>query len=63
MLPPQNTGALTLSSTSNGSQAQLELQAQDPQGRPLDNLTLQARFIDPESQSRTLSFRQIGPGH
>lgn len=62
MLPPQNTGALTLNSTSNGSQAQLELQAQDTQGHPLDNLTLQARFINPDSQSRPLTFRQIGPG-
>lgn len=62
MLPPQNTGALSLHSTTDGARAQLEIQAQDAQGHPLDNLALQARFIDPDSQSSALRFTQIGPG-
>lgn len=62
LLPPQDTGQLSLRATTSGAQALLDLTAQDEQGRPLNELVLQAQLVDPESQPAPLKFTQIGPG-
>jgi Mg-chelatase subunit ChlD len=62
MLPPRDTGALTLRTTTSGAQSLLELSAQDPEGRPLNDLIIQSRLIAPDSQGNALRFAQVGPG-
>lgn len=62
LLPPPNTGALALQATVDSGQAALELTAQDDGGRPLNDLTLSGRLVDPENSGQPLSFVQVGPG-
>lgn len=62
LLPPQVTERLSLQASSSGAQSSVELQAQDPQGRPLNDLSVEARLIDPQGQSAPLRFTQVGPG-
>jgi uncharacterized membrane protein len=62
LLPPRNTGALTLRGTVEGGQEVLELTAQDERGRALNDLTLAGRLVDPENNGQALTFTQIGPG-
>jgi uncharacterized membrane protein len=62
LLPPSDSGALTLRSTLTGAQSLLELNAADPQGRPLNDLVLQSRLVGPDGQAAQLRFNQVGPG-
>ncbi len=62
LLPPQNNDQLTLQATNTGVQSALELSAQDQQGRPLNDLTLEGRLVSPESEGAPLQFAQVGPG-
>jgi uncharacterized membrane protein len=62
LLPPRNTGGLALRATLDGGQAVLELTAQDETGRPLNDLTLAGRVVDPENGGAELTFSQVGPG-
>jgi Mg-chelatase subunit ChlD len=62
LLPPRSAGALTLGAVVEADRTVLELSAQDESGRPLNDLSLAGRLVDPEDQSATLSFTQVGPG-
>ncbi|MEN9937767.1 MAG: hypothetical protein RLZZ387_4346 [Chloroflexota bacterium] len=62
LLPPPNAGALALRSTVDGGRAVIELTAQDEQGRPLNDLSLAGRLVDPENSGAPLSFTQVAPG-
>ncbi|GAB4119272.1 MAG: VWA domain-containing protein [Roseiflexaceae bacterium] len=62
LLPPRDSGALTLRATTDGSQSLLELSALDPQGLPLNDLVLQSRLVAPDQSSAELRFSQVGPG-
>jgi Mg-chelatase subunit ChlD len=63
MLPPQGDDQLVLQASNTDVQSVIELSAQDAQGRPLNELTLNGRLVDPESNDIPLSFQQIGSGH
>ena len=62
LLPPQVTERLSLQASSSGAQSSVELLAQDAQGRPLNDLSVEARLLDPQGQSAPLRFTQVGPG-
>jgi uncharacterized membrane protein len=62
LLPPRVIEQLTLQATASGAQAVLELNAQDAQGRPLNDLALEGRLVDPEDQGAPIRFIQVGPG-
>jgi hypothetical protein len=62
LLPPRESGLLELRATAAGPRAFLELIAQDEQGRPLNNLAIAGRAVDPQNQGTTVQFQQIGPG-
>jgi Mg-chelatase subunit ChlD len=62
LLPPRDSGALTLRATTAGSQSLLELTALDTQGRPLNDLSIQSRLVAPDSSGIDLRFTQVGPG-
>ncbi|HEU4323739.1 MAG TPA: VWA domain-containing protein [Roseiflexaceae bacterium] len=62
LLPPPVTERLSLQSITSGAETALDLLAQDAEGRPLNDLAVDARMVDPAGQSVTLSFSQIGPG-
>ncbi len=62
LLPPRDTGALTLRTTTNGAQSLLELSANDPQGAPINDLVIQSRLVAPDGQGNGLRFTQVGPG-
>jgi uncharacterized membrane protein len=62
LLPPRESGLLELRATAAGPRAFLELIAQDEQGRPLNNLAIAGRAVDPQNQGATVQFQQIGPG-
>jgi Mg-chelatase subunit ChlD len=62
LLPARDTGTLALRGSTAGDQAALELTAQDEQGRPLNDIALEGRLIDPANQGTPLQFSQIGAG-
>ncbi|MFQ3632358.1 VWA domain-containing protein [Roseiflexus sp.] len=62
LLPPRESGSLELRATAAGPRAFLELTAQDEQGRPLNNLVIAGRAVDPQNQGTAVQFQQIGPG-
>lgn len=62
LLPPRESGSLELRATAAGPRAFLELTAQDEQGRPLNNLVIAGRAVDPQNQGAAVQFQQIGPG-
>lgn len=62
LLPPRESGSLELRATAAGPRAVLELTAQDEQGRPLNNLVIAGRAVDPQNQGAAVQFQQIGPG-
>jgi uncharacterized membrane protein len=62
IVAPPDSGALSLRSTTEGAQTQLELEARDPQGRPLNGLALRANMVDPQGAGKDLRFTQVGPG-
>lgn len=62
LLPPRESGTLELRATAAGPRAFLELTAQDEQGRPLNNLVIAGRAVDPQNQGTAVQFQQIGPG-
>ncbi|GIW00329.1 VWA domain-containing protein [Roseiflexus sp.] len=62
LLPPRESGTLELRATAAGPRALLELTAQDEQGRPLNNLVIAGRAVDPQNQGTAVQFQQIGPG-
>ncbi|HWQ12170.1 MAG TPA: VWA domain-containing protein [Roseiflexaceae bacterium] len=62
LLPPRTGGALALRGTVEGGQGVLEVTAQDERGRPLNDLTLAGRLVDPENNGGPLTFTQVGPG-
>jgi len=62
LLPARDTGTLALRASTSGDQAALELTAQDDQGRPLNDIALEGRLIDPANQGTPLQFSQIGAG-
>jgi uncharacterized membrane protein len=62
LLPPRTGERLTLQGTATGAQSALELTAQDEQGRPLNDLALDGRLVNPESQGVPIQFAQVGPG-
>jgi hypothetical protein len=64
LLPPQELQGLLLEARADpgGGQAVLELNALDERGRPIEDLTLDGRLLDPAQQGVTLSFTQVGPG-
>jgi len=62
LLPPRTGEQLTLQATATGAQSALELTAQDDQGQPLNDLTLEGQLVNPESQGVRLQFAQVGPG-
>lgn len=63
LLPPPSTQTLTLHGTTSEGRAILELTAQNEQGQPLSDLTLESRLIDPTQHATPLTFTQIGAGH
>ena len=62
LLPQRVVDRLSLQTTVNGAQAAIELNAQNAQGQPLNDLKLDSRLVDPANQSTALKFVQIGPG-
>jgi uncharacterized membrane protein len=62
LAPPRDLEALELRASSSSGQAVLELIAQDDRGRPLNELRLEGRLIDPANQGTPLAFTQVGPG-
>lgn len=62
LLPPRESGALTLNAATAGPRAFLEVTAQDDQGRPLNDLAVAGRMIDPQNQGAAAQFVQVGPG-
>jgi len=62
LLPPRDSGMLNLRATTVGPRAFLELTAQDDQGRPLNDLVVAGRAVDPQNQGAPVQFQQIGPG-
>ena len=63
LLQPLQVGdQLALQATTSGAQTSLELTAQDADGKPLNNLTLEGRMVGPNNEGRTLSFTQIDAG-
>ena len=62
LVAPRATSGLSLQATTQGDQAVLDLTAQDANGQPLNNATLDARLVDPHKQSAPLVFTQVGPG-
>jgi Mg-chelatase subunit ChlD len=62
LLPPSDTGALTLRAETNGDETALELTAQDTQGRTLNQLVLNGTLVAPDNASAPLTFTQIAPG-
>jgi Mg-chelatase subunit ChlD len=62
LLPPRTDERLSLRATNSGAQSALELTALDDQGRPLNDLALEGRLVDPSNQGAPLAFTQIGAG-
>ncbi|MCU0492389.1 MAG: FixH family protein, partial [Chloroflexaceae bacterium] len=62
LLPPQQTEGLALQARTEGSNAILELTAENASGQPLDGATIQARLADPTDQNLPVTFTQVGPG-
>jgi uncharacterized membrane protein len=62
LLPPQGTGDLTLRADASGPQTALDLTALDGQGRPLNDLVLRGRLVDPANAGAGVTFTQIGAG-
>src|SRR5262249_34671400 len=62
LLPPRTGEYLTLQGSATGAQSALELTAQDQQGRPLNDLALDGRLVNPENQGVPIQFAQVGPG-
>jgi uncharacterized membrane protein len=62
LLPPRTDQRLTLQAVNSGTQSALELTAQDEQGRPLNDLAIAGRLVDPANTGAPLSFTQVGAG-
>lgn len=62
LLPPRLGDRLTLQASNLGAESALEVTAQDADGRPLNDLALQGRLLNPDNQSDAVQFVQIGPG-
>jgi uncharacterized membrane protein len=62
LLPPRADQRLTLQTVSTGAQSALELTAQDEQGRPINDLAIEGRLVDPANAGVPLAFTQIGAG-
>jgi Mg-chelatase subunit ChlD len=62
LLPPRSNDRLSLQATNSGAQSALELTALDQQGRPINDLALEGRLINPANQGAPLTFNQVGAG-
>jgi len=62
LLPPRESGMLTLRTSTVGAQSSLELTAQDDQGRLINQLALTGNLIDPDNKAGSLTFTQVGAG-
>jgi uncharacterized membrane protein len=62
LLPPRADQRLTLQAVGTGAQSALELTAQDEQGRPINDLAIEGRLVDPSNVGAPLVFTQVGPG-
>ncbi len=63
LLPPGDTGGLNLSASTDGVQTVIELEALDPQGRPVNEAALFGTISDGVSeQPESVQFVQVGPG-
>ena len=62
LAPPRAPEGLTITATTQGDQAILELSAQDAAGQPLNNLLVDGRLVAPAQQGASLGFVQVAPG-
>jgi Mg-chelatase subunit ChlD len=62
LLPPGGSRNLTLSAVTDGAQTVLDLEAEDQEGRPINDAALVGQIIDPLDQGAPLQFTQVGPG-
>ena len=62
LLPPRPAGTLTLRASASAGQTAFELDAQDDQGRTVNQLAIRAQLVAPDNTSAPLNFSQIGPG-
>jgi uncharacterized membrane protein len=62
LLPPRVDQQLTLQAVNSGAQSALELTAQDEQGRPINDLAIDGRLVDPANAGAPLAFTQVGAG-
>jgi hypothetical protein len=62
LLPPRVDQQLTLQAVNSGAQSVLELTAQDEQGRPINDLAIEGRLVDPANAGAPLAFTQVGAG-
>lgn len=60
--PPRVVEGLTLEASASGESAAFELTAENAQGQPLNELTIQGRLVAPDEQGSQLTFAQVGPG-
>lgn len=61
LLPPEQAEGLALETHSDGDRAILELTVTDG-GRPLNDVRIQGRVLDPEDEGTELTFVQVGSG-
>ncbi len=61
MLPPKRTEGLALETRTEEDRAILELDVQQD-GRPLEDVAIQGRLLDPDDSASSLSFDQVGAG-
>lgn len=62
LLPSPQVEGLSASVSLEDEGAVVRLDAQDDQGRPLNDLNVQAKLIDPELNTSEITLQQIGPG-
>lgn len=62
LLPPRINDRLTVQASAEGTQSAFEVTVEDEQGRPLNEVSLQAQLLSPANESVPLRFVQVGPG-
>ncbi len=69
LLPPEQSEGVMLETRTDGSDVILELTAQTPEGRPLEDVEIEGRLLTPEDtrlnepeRGRNLTFTQVGAG-
>ncbi len=62
LLPPQQTEGLELLTRTDGTQTIIDLLGEGADGRPLEDVVIQGRLLNPSDEGTALEFSQVGAG-